>query len=74
MATTPALLTIEQYLHTSYKPDVHIDPQERLAYTFAKAGLQWQEDLVLRVSGTEIAMDVHALFAELDRKKNRMIA
>ena len=49
-----------------------IDPQERLVYTFAVEGLKQQEDLVLRAPGTEIALDVNNLFAELDRKKNRL--
>ncbi len=46
-----------------------IDPQERLVYTFNATGLQQQEDRVLRVSGTQAAMDVNVLFAALDRRK-----
>ncbi|MGI4853166.1 MAG: Uma2 family endonuclease [Janthinobacterium lividum] len=48
-----------------------IDPQERLAYTFGPGGLQQQEDYILRVAATEIAMDVNQLFIDLDRKKAR---
>ena len=51
-----------------------LDPQERLAYTFGAGGLKQQEDLVLRVTDSEIALDVNTLFADLDRKKNRQDA
>jgi Uma2 family endonuclease len=48
-----------------------IDPQERLAYTYGPGGLEQQQDLVLRALGTEIALDVNDLFADLDKRKNK---
>ena len=51
-----------------------IDPQERLAYTLGASGLKQQEDLVLAVPQTEIALDVSTMFADLDRKKNKETA
>lgn len=65
------LQVLEDYRSMGVENIWLIDPQERLAYTFTATGLQQQEDRVLRVTGTEVAMDVNMLFAELDRKKAR---
>ncbi|SEC49479.1 Uma2 family endonuclease [Terriglobus roseus] len=48
-----------------------IDPQERIAYVYGPGGLERQQDLILRAPGTDIALDVNDLFADLDKRKNK---
>ena len=66
-----AIRVLEDYRAMGVENIWLVDPQERLAYTFGSGGLKQQQDLVLSVPGTEIGMDVAALFLELDRKKSR---
>ena len=47
-----------------------VNPQEKLAFVFDENGLKQQEDLILRAAGTDIALDVKALFGELDGNEN----
>ena len=82
MATTasPALLTIEQYLRTSYSPDVDfvddhamgvqniwlIDPMRRNAFTYGAKGLSDPIFDTLAAPNTAITLDLRQLFAALD--------
>jgi Uma2 family endonuclease len=51
-----------------------IDPQERLAYTFGSDGLQQQQDLKLTGNAAGASLDVEALFAKMDRSRNKETA
>jgi hypothetical protein len=81
MATAPPLLSIEAYLHTSYKPDVladypamgvpHIwliDLIRRMAFTYDAIGLHFVDIAYLTITGTPARIDLTQAFVQLDRK------
>lgn len=65
--SSTTLVSEEEYLASSYRPDRELDPSLRRAYVCTRTGLQQPEDGILEVATSPIRIPLAELFACLDR-------